>query len=585
MEAHPRTEVPFHGPASVGRPVTAHLLIGPVLRRVTGGRATIWVETTEPAFVRVETERGGAGSAPTFAAYEHHYAIVTVEGLPEDAACPYRVLLDDRTVWPPAGYPYPPPLIRTRPAADLDRPVSLIFGSCREATQQATGRKLPPDALDAFARRLMTDPDDPALRPDLVVLLGDQVYADKTSAKVRRFLRRHRPHGHHGPDDQVVSFDEYTKLYLESWRDPEVRWLLSTVPSAMIFDDHEIIDDWNTSASWRQEVAGQPWWRERIASGLASYWVYQHLGNLGPDEIAADPLFAKVSTVDDATDLLREFGHSVDEPSSTENTDRPYQWSFALDIGRTRIVLLDNRCNRVLTPGRREMLPAAEWNWFVDQAHGVYHHLVVGSSLPWLMPPAIHHVEAWNERIADSGRERPAALGEKIRRALDLEHWAAFTRSFDALGQLFRRLGEGSPGAPGHRVGAGGAYEAPASISVLSGDVHHSYVARAELGPDVTTPVFQLTCSPIHNQVPAPMRPLMRLSWSRAAARAMRGLAKSAGVRRPALRWSRLAGPYFGNAVSTLRHDGAQATVTVEGTAKDGNLFEVATVRLDKPAA
>jgi hypothetical protein len=582
MEAHPRTEVPFHAPASVGHPVTAHLLIGPVLRRVTGDRATIWVETTGPATVRVEAGDGGSGSGRTFAAYGHHYAIVTVDGLPADAASPYTVLLDDRPVWPPPDYPYPEPLIRTRPADDADHPVSLIFGSCREATPQATGRKLPPDALDAFARRLMTAPADPALRPDLIVLLGDQVYADNTSAKVRRFLRRHRPHGYQGPEDEVISFDEYTKLYLESWRDPEVRWLLSTVPSAMIFDDHEIIDDWNTSMSWRAEMSHEPWWRERISAGLASYWVYQHLGNMSPDELAADPLYSKIATVEDATDLLHDFGRAVDEPTSFDNSDTRYQWSFALDIGRTRVVMLDNRCNRVLTPGRREMLPADEWRWFVDQAHGTYEHLVVGSSLPWLMPPAIHHVEAWNERISDSPRPRSAAFGEKVRRALDLEHWASFTRSFDALGQLFRRLGEGSAGAPGHRVGAGGAYAAPASISVLSGDVHHSYVARAELGAEVVTPVYQLTCSPIHNQVPAPMRPLMRLAWSRAAARGMRGVARSAGVRRPTMRWSRLAGPYFGNAVSTLRHDGSAATVTVEGTAKDGDLFEVATVRLQR---
>jgi PhoD-like phosphatase len=560
--------------------VTADLLIGPVLRRVAGSRATIWVETTAPALVRVEAEGGAAGSAQTFSAYGHHYAIVLVEGLPPDATSEYRVLLDEQPVWPPADSTYPPPVIRTRTADDSAQPVSLIFGSCREATPQATGRRLPPDALDAYARRLMTDPGDPELRPDLIVLLGDQVYADNTSAKVRHFLRRRRADGHHGPDDQVVSFDEYTKLYLESWRDPEVRWLFATVPSVMIFDDHEIIDDWNTSASWRSDMSAQPWWAERIASGLASYWVYQHLGNLGPDELVADPLFNKVTAVEDATDLLRDFGHWVDDPAEAENKLQPYQWSFAADIGRTRLVMLDNRCNRVLTPGRREMLPAAEWAWFVDQASGDYDHLVVGSSLPWLMPPAIHHLEAWNERLADSAGPRRAALSEKIRRAVDLEHWAAFTRSFDALGELFRRLGEGGPRTPGDRVGAGGAYPAPASISVLSGDVHHSYVARADLGPGVRTPVHQLTCSPIHNQVPAPMRPLMRLSWSRLGARAMRGLARSAGVKRPAWSWRRLAGPYFGNAVSTLRLTGAEAEVTVEGTDKDGHLFEVATVRL-----
>src|SRR4029453_15945982 len=114
----------------------------------------------------------------------------------------------------------------------------------------------------------------------------------------------------------------------------------------------------------------------------------------------------------------------------------------------------------------------------------------------------------------ESGSPRRAAAAEQMRRACDLEHRAAFNRSFNALTELFRRIGEGGPDAPGHRVGAGGAYAAPASISVLSGDVHHSYVAKADLGPHMTTPVHQLTCSPIHNQVPAPLKPLMRLSWS-----------------------------------------------------------------------
>jgi PhoD-like phosphatase len=573
----------MHGGLSPdGHTVTAHLLIGPVLRRVAGRRATIWVETTAPATVRVEADSGASGSASTFTAYAHHYALVVVDGLPADATTAYTVKLDDRPVWPPPESTYPPSLIRTAgPTSESD--VKLIFGSCREATPKATGRSLPPDALDAFSRRLMAAPDDLDRRPDLIVLLGDQVYADETSEKVKKFLRRRRKDGHPGPDDQVVSFDEYTKLYLESWRDPEIRWLLSTVPSVMIFDDHEIIDDWNTSASWRDDMAATPWWSERIAAGLASYWVYQHLGNLGPDELAADPLYQKVLAADDATELLHDFGLAVDDGG------RGYQWSYALDLGRTRLVMLDNRCSRVVTPGRREMLPATEWNWFLDQAHGDYDHLVVGSSLPWLMPPAIHHLEAWNERTADSPNPRVAARAEKIRRAFDLEHWAAFGRSFDAMGELFRRLGEGPleavqvvAGQDGSRVGAGPAYAAPASISVLSGDVHHSYVARVDFDTPVTTPVHQLTCSPVHNQVPGFMRPLMRFSWSRAAAKGVRGLARSAGVRKPAWTWKREAGPYFGNAVSTLRLRGRAATVRVEGTTKQGDLFEVATVELSQ---
>jgi len=237
--------------------VTAHLLIGPLLRRVVGTTATVWVETTDAATVRVEVEGGGEGSATTFSAYGHHYALVLVTGLAPGTIRPYRVLVDDREVWPAPGSAYPQSEIGTRPAEANDGPVRLIFGSCREGTPSSTARHLPPDALDAYARRLMTDP---STRPDLIVLLGDQVYADNTSAKVKRFLRHRRAAGQQGPIDQVVTFDEYTKLYLESWRDPEIRWLFATVPSVMIFDDHELIDDWNTSQSWRRDMAAQPWW-------------------------------------------------------------------------------------------------------------------------------------------------------------------------------------------------------------------------------------------------------------------------------------------------------------------------------------
>jgi hypothetical protein len=183
------------------------------------------------------------------------------------------------------------------------------------------------------------------------------------------------------------------------------------------------------------------------------------------------------------------------------------------------------------------------------------------------MPPAIHHGENWNERLADSDDPRKAAAAERLRRAVDLEHWAAFNDSFNALADVFRAVGS--------RDGS-----APASISVLSGDVHHSYVARADLG--VRTPVYQLTCSPIHNQVPAFMRPIMRFSWSRLAARAVRWLAASAGVPKPSFVWRRLAGPYFGNAVSLLRQRGGSADMTIEGTTPDGELFEVARVELTR---
>ncbi|MDR7273312.1 alkaline phosphatase D family protein [Catenuloplanes atrovinosus] len=547
------------------------LLIGPLLRRIAGTKATVWVETAHAAQVEVRAGDAG-GRAATFSAFGHHYALVVVEGLTPGSSTPYDVYVDGEHAWPPADYPYPRSVIRTRADAEGATTARLVFGSCRETTQHATARRLPPDALDAYARRLMRDRDDPEAWPDMLVLLGDQVYADKTSATVRQQLKE-RTLPHHGVRDDVQTYDEYTKLYLESWRDPEIRWLFSTVPAVMMFDDHEIIDDWNSSAAWRADMRRQPWWAERVMNGLASYWVYQHMGNLSPDLLQDDALYPKVAAAGDATAILRDFASRVDQeadfghdPESWKS--RQYQWSFAVDLGRTRLVVLDNRCSRVLDPAHRAMLPAAEWSWFLSQAHGSsFDHLVVGSSLPWLMPPAIHHLEAWNERLSASRRPRVAAFGEMVRRAVDLEHWAAFGTSFEALADLFRVVGRSSTG--------------PASISVLSGDVHHSYVARAELGRDVTTPVHQLTCSPIHNQVPSFMRPLMRVGWAGWAAVIAHGLARVSGARTPSLRWRKTGdGPYFGNAVATLVHRDLEARVLIEGTTPDGGLDVVADVVL-----
>ena len=136
----------------------------------------------------------------------------------------------------------------------------------------------------------------------MLLLLGDQVYADEVVRRDHGVARRPPGSGRRRRAAEVADFEEYTWLYYESWLDPEVRWLLSTVPSCMIFDDHDVIDDWNTSASWLADMRATPWWRERLLSGLMSYWVHQHLGNLSPAELAADPLYAAVREAADGTD-------------------------------------------------------------------------------------------------------------------------------------------------------------------------------------------------------------------------------------------------------------------------------------------
>ncbi|HEX2902378.1 MAG TPA: alkaline phosphatase D family protein [Jatrophihabitans sp.] len=524
---------------------TPQLLLGPVLRHVGETDATVWVETDQACTVEILGMR-----EPTWTVAGHHYALLVLTGLPAAASIEYQVRLDEQLVWPLPGDHRPPPRIRTR---DLQAPVRVAFGSCRYARSSAVENDphFEPDALMVLGQQLSRRREQEW--PQALLMLGDQVYADETTEQTRARIRRRRDITS-GAGDQVADFEEYTWLYAESWTDPDVRWLMSVLPSSMIFDDHDVRDDWNTSRSWRQEMQATDWWQERIIGGLSSYWVYQHLGNLGPAELAADELFQQVRGAGvDVAPLLREFARAADAEADGQKGQR---WSYRRDFGPVRLLMIDSRCGRILDSGRRSMISDAEFDWLCQQVDGQYEHLLIGTSLPWLLPRALHDIEAWNEVLADGARGRLVARwSEKFRRAADLEHWAAFGRSFTELAGLIRAAAAGRRGP------------APATICVLSGDVHHAYVSTAFTGEGLAAPVFQLTCSPFHNFVPAAMKRAFRLAWSRVAERCTRVLLGAVHpVPEPGLAWRRTAGPYFGNELMTFVAAGRIASVELAKT-------------------
>lgn len=532
----------------------ARLRLGPVLRYVDEGTATVWVEASRPCVAEVRCADGAQGSASTFQIDGHHYALVPVTGLTPGTATPYEVVLDDTPVWPLPDSSFPPSTIRTPHHGDAADPVRVTFGSCRWAAPPATEHDpVGPDALDTLAARLAADPA--AERPDVLVLLGDQVYADETSPATQKWLARRRDLTD-PPGTQVADYQEYTHLYYESWLDPEIRWLLSTVPSCMIFDDHDVIDDWNTSAAWLADMRATPWWRERILSGLMSYWVHQHIGNLSPAELAADPVYEAVRATPDGTDVLREFAARADEDPASA------RWSYRRDFGRVRLLMVDTRAARVLDEENRSMLDPAEAEWIrgqaldgQDAAPGDYDHLLIGTSLPWLLPHLIHDAETWNAALCRGKHgARWARFGERLRRRADLEHWAAFPTSFDTLAELIAEAGSGAA--------------APATVSVLSGDVHHAYVAEphwpAGAAEAPSARVLQLTCSPVHNSIPGFMRVGFRFGWSRLGRALGRRLIRHSRADGPRINWRKTGGPWFGNQLMTLTLRGRSAHLTLD---------------------
>ncbi|MET0460985.1 MAG: alkaline phosphatase D family protein [Ilumatobacteraceae bacterium] len=529
------------------------LLIGPLLRYVDDRRATIWVETDRSCLVEVIAD-GRRHAAPTWGVHGHHYALVRVEDLVACTAIPYSVELDGATVWPAADSTFPPSVIRT---VDPEAPYRLAFGSCRRSSpfDDAHLDELGADALVALAGRMVSAAH--AAWPDLLLLLGDQVYADEPSDEI--VARLHDANRDTDPEvaEEIQDFEEYTWLYHEAWTTPAVRWLLSTVPTGMLLDDHDLRDDWNTSLSWRRRVTAEPWWRPRVIGAYGSYWVYQHLGNLSPDQLDADEVYARMTSITDdgeRSQYLDDVAWQADVDASS------IRWSFARDLGGVgrgvRLVAIDSRCSRHLDPDDRRMVDADEWAWVrrqVLEPDQPYDHLVLASTLPFLMLPGVHHLEGWDEAISEGAWGRPGKrFGEWLRQFLDLEHWASFRESFRETTDLLADV-------VGQDV-------APSTVLMLSGDVHCSYTAVAELTTvdHPRTAIHQLTMSPFRNSIQRVAKHGNRLLNRKGLNAVVHRLARWSKVPDVDLTWIVEHGPWFDNGVMTIELAGRSATVSID---------------------
>ncbi|MCU1395275.1 MAG: hypothetical protein JWM34_3703 [Ilumatobacteraceae bacterium] len=434
----------------------------------------------------------------------------------------------------------------------------VVFGSCRTAAPHiapwALELSLDPrgrgvDALYAYAFQMARLPVEQW--PDLAVFLGDQVYADDSSPKTRARVHAARAADRAGldtlPDELVHGFEEFTWLYQESWSPELERWFLANVPSVMIFDDHEMIDDWNISADWVREIRRQGWWEDHVIGGLMTYWLYQHLGNLSPGVIRDEGLLARLMEADDGEAILRQWALGSEEFTPVPGG---YRFNFTRDIGPIRLVMLDARNGRVLEPGHRRMIDDDEWRWVVAACDAPVEHLMIGTSVPAFVPRGMHDLQVWNEAIGDGrwgglGRR----VGELARIKADMEDWPSFNASFEALGRLLAELGSSS--RP----------DAPRTIAVLSGDIHFSYAAqihfpaRARMG----STAHQLVNSPIRNALTGPERTAMHMGMSRGLGVLGRVLRRAVGRRRTELRWTIDQGPIFDNSLGELAYDGARA--------------------------
>ena len=141
---------------------------------------------------------------------------------------------------------------------------------------------------------------------------------------------------------------------------PRVRRALANVPTYMIFDDHDVTDDWNLGRAWRDRVFTAPLGRRIIMSALVAYAVFQDWGNDPKRYHEAQGVYRDLldqafeyqprkdvnppAPQDAALEKFEEyFGFNQPDP---ETPAPKVKWHFTVDGPRHRVVALDTRTRR-----------------------------------------------------------------------------------------------------------------------------------------------------------------------------------------------------------------------------------------------
>jgi hypothetical protein len=137
-----------------------------------------------------------------------------------------------------------------------------------------------------------------------------------------------------------------------------VRRALANVPTYMMWDDHEVTDDWNLNPMWRDRVMTNPLGRAILRNGMLAFVLFQGWGNdpekytQGPDKRLLDlaaQLYTGTSTAttqqtaNDEIESLFGLNRRTIDPARFND-----QLSFHYQVPGTRhqVIVLDNRTQR-----------------------------------------------------------------------------------------------------------------------------------------------------------------------------------------------------------------------------------------------
>lgn len=248
---------------------------------------------------------------------------------------------------------------------------------------------------------------------------------------------------------------------------PSVRRLFAHIPTYMIFDDHDVTDDFNLTVGWERAVNNAPLAQRIISNAMLGYFCCQGWGN-APQAFTADfwtPLLEFIDkrdseSLDNMTQVLHHFEH----------------WHYTIPTS-PKVVVIDTRTRRWRSESSyNKPSGLMDWEALMDFQQDVF-----GSDAVVVVSPA----PMFGVKFIESLQRVVTFFGHPL--ATDSENWMAHPGSANAILNIFKHP------------------KTPKNFVILSGDVHYSFAYDISLRFRKGSPrIWQITCSGFRNQFPEP---------------------------------------------------------------------------------
>ena len=273
-------------------------------------------------------------------------------------------------------------------------------------------------------------------------------------------------------DDNREVFDDEARVIADFVASlPRAARVMAQLPTLMIFDDHDVTDDWNLTADWERSAYGHPFSRRIIGNALLAYLLCQGWGN-DPERVAT-PFAEAIKLLDDAEASNGWLdGNELD--ALITRLQRFEGWEYQVP-GTPKLVVLDTRTRRWRSE-KNPKKPSGLMDW--EALSDFQQELMDAGSVVIVSPAPMFGV-----KLIETIQKLFSLAGKPL--LVDAENWMAHRGAASVMLNIFRHSR-----TPGHYV-------------ILSGDVHYSFVYDIRIRQRRQGPMlWQITSSGLKNCFP-----------------------------------------------------------------------------------